>query len=53
MFKFIAGNHFNHAIHLGNKLINNNKFPIINFAVEDTLQSKSVFNECVNQLSDN
>jgi proline dehydrogenase len=50
MFKFIAGNHFNHAIHLGNKLINNNKFPIINFAVENTLQSKSVFNEYNNLI---
>ena len=45
MFKFIAGNHYNHAIKLGKKYLYQNKFPIINYAVENTNNTHQVYLE--------
>ena len=51
MFIFIAGNHFKQAINVGNKYIKKNQKPIINFAIESTDKSKTVFQEYKNLIS--
>lgn len=50
MFIFIAGNHFKQAINVGNKYIKKNKKPIINFAIESTDKSKTVYQEYKNLI---
>lgn len=50
MFIFIAGNHFKQAINVGSKYIKKNKKPIINFAIESTDKSKTVYQEYKNLL---
>ena len=50
MFIFIAGNHFKQAINVGNKYLKKNKLPIINFAIESTNKSKSVYQEYKNLI---
>lgn len=50
MFIFIAGNHFKQAINVGSKYIKKNKKPIINFAIESTNKSKTVYQEYKNLM---
>ncbi len=50
MFYFVAGNHFKHAINVGNNYLKKYKKPIINFAIEDLNNSKNVCKEYKNLI---
>ena len=45
IFKYIAGNSIKSSINVSNKIIENGKIPIINYAVEESKNKKLIFNE--------
>ena len=45
MFKYIAGNSIKHTIKCSNKILMNNKLPIINFAIEESKNKNKIYNE--------
>jgi len=45
MFRYIAGNNINHALEVGKKYLNNNKKPIINYAVEGNNSYRKTYKE--------
>ena len=52
IFKYIAGNNFNKALIISNKIIKQNKIPIINFAVENSIHQDIIIRE-FNNISKN
>lgn len=52
IFKYIAGNNFNKALNISRKIKNENKIPIINFAVEKTINNNIIIQE-FNNISEN
>tara|TARA_Y200000002_G_scaffold376922_1_gene381569 strand:- start:481 stop:1293 length:813 start_codon:yes stop_codon:yes gene_type:complete len=48
IFKYISGNKLTHAFTSGKNIINSNKIPIINFAVENNIGKKLINNEFKN-----
>tara|TARA_B100001175_G_C19460770_1_gene616355 strand:- start:619 stop:1443 length:825 start_codon:yes stop_codon:yes gene_type:complete len=45
IFKYISGNNINKAINISNKIIKKNKIPIINYAVESSINNNIIINE--------
>lgn len=45
IFKYIAGNNFHKALNISNKIIKQNKIPIINFAVENSIHQDIIIQE--------
>ena len=45
IFKYIAGNNFHKALNVSNNIIKQNKIPIINFAVENSLHQNAIIQE--------
>ena len=48
MFKYIAGNSLKNAINVSQKIIKNNKKPILNFAIESSISKNLIENEYKN-----
>lgn len=45
IFRYISGNKLTHALHKGSAILNNNKIPIINYAVENNISTNIIQNE--------
>lgn len=45
IFKYISGNKFIHAFHKGSAILNQNKIPIINYAVENNISQDIIQHE--------
>lgn len=45
IFKYIAGNNFYSALNISNKIVQQHKVPIINFAVENSIHQDIIINE--------
>ena len=52
MLRYLGGNNFKKAINVGNKYLKKNKKPIINFAIEETTQSKYIYKEYINLIKE-
>jgi proline dehydrogenase len=56
LFKYIAGNNIKSAITVSNKLLDNQKIPIINYAIEESKNKKLIFkehSELISELNSN
>lgn len=56
LFKYIAGNKFKHALQVSNYILNKNKIPIINFAIESNYPKDLInkeFNNIINSINSN
>ena len=45
MFRYIAGNSIKHVLKSSNKVITNNKIPIINYAIEESNNKFKIYDE--------
>ena len=52
IFKYIAGNNFHKALSISNKIIRQHKIPIINFAVENSINQDIIIKE-FNNIEEN
>lgn len=56
LFKYIAGNKFKHALQVSNYILNKNKIPIINFAIESNYPKPLInkeFSNIINNIDSN